>query len=39
MNFTQNEKINQVKESTIIIGNDIASEIPAPEHLIGKVLN
>lgn len=27
MNFTQNEKINQVKESTIIIGIDIASEI------------
>lgn len=27
MNFTQNEKINQVKESTIIIGIDIASEV------------
>lgn len=27
MNFTQNEKINQVKEETIIIGIDIASEL------------
>ena len=27
MNFTQNEKINQVKESTIIVGIDIASEV------------
>jgi transposase len=27
MNFTQNEKINQVKETTIIIGIDIASEV------------
>lgn len=27
MNFTQNDKINQVKESTIIVGIDIASEV------------
>lgn len=27
MNITQNEKINQVKESTIIVGNDTACEV------------
>ncbi|WP_350344589.1 hypothetical protein PRVXT_001013 [Proteinivorax tanatarense] len=27
MNFNQNNKINQVKEETIVIGIDIASEI------------
>jgi hypothetical protein len=27
MNFTQNEKINQISENSIVIGVDIASEL------------
>lgn len=27
MNFTQNEKLNQVSENSIVIGADIASEL------------
>lgn len=36
MNFTQNEKLNQVTADTLIVGVDIGSQHILPELLIGE---
>ena len=36
MNYKQNEKINQVKESTLVVGIDIGS---TTQYLTGEALN
>ena len=39
MNYKQNEKINQVKESTLVVGIDIGSTTQSLGHLTGEALN
>ena len=39
MNYKQNEKINQVKESTLVVGIDIGSTHSMPGHLTGEALS
>ena len=39
MNYKQNEKINQVKESTLVVGIDIEAQHSTPGHLTGEALN
>lgn len=39
MNYKQNEKINQVKESTLVVGIDIGSTTQYAGHLTGEALN
>ncbi len=39
MNYKQNEKINQVKESTLVVGIDIGSTTQYARALTGEALN
>ena len=39
MNYKQNEKINQVKESTLVVGIDIGVQHSTPGHLTGEALS
>lgn len=39
MNFTQNDRLKQVINDTLIVGVDVGSQFSSVEHLTGEGLN